>query len=212
MTYIQSTFLLLISLITTVNVYGQNDLLISVQEEGVQLDWTANPAATSYIVEIATDVDVFGDLAYKAVAFIEAGMLNETSYFMDDIVEEGLVYFKVKEFDHLGNEIVAHTNTANYLQQDYFTASTHADPTFSNLFVDLVTTSTAEVAFSVESTDGENYFAGSFPTVKGNNAFTLPMAPTMESGMYILTIACNDGTQHILLEKEEAPAFMVTVD
>lgn len=192
--------------------YSQNDLLVSVQEAGVQLEWTANPAASSYIVEVATDIDVYGDVAYNAVAFIEAGMLKETSYFMDDIVEEGLVYFKVKEFDHLGNEIVAHTNTANYLQQDYFTASTHADPTFSNLFVDLVTTSAAEAVFTVESTNGETFFNGSYPVVQGNNTFTLPMEPTMESGMYILTIACNEGTQHILMEKENAPAFMVTVD
>lgn len=212
MTTIKTTVLLLLALMGTHLASGQAEMQVAIQENGVQLDWTASAEATSFVVEMATDVDENGHLQYGEVAFLEASNSSSSTYKVEEVEASGLVYFRVKQFDRWGNEIASHSNTANYLLKDNFTSNISASPDFSKLYVDINATAPSTADIVINTATGKEEYRGLFAAQQGLNTFDIPLEPSLADGFYIVTVTCNNASQNVLLEKEVAPSFMVTVD
>lgn len=213
MTTIRTTLLLFLAVITfSLQAEGQPDMKVAIQTTGVELHWTSVDEATSYVVEMATEVNDLGELLYEQVAFVEANHSGNVTYFVEELQADGIVYFRVKQFDRWGNEIASNSSTANYLLKDSFTSNIAANADFSALYIDLNTTASADAEIVVSSPTGEEAYRGVFAAQKGLNTYDINLDQSLVDGFYVVTINCNNASQNVLLEKEAAPSFMVTVD
>ncbi len=188
------------------------DMKVDIQDNSVVLNWEAVDQAQSFVIQMAKETNASGELIYTTVEEIPATGDKFYSYDVYEVEAEGLVYFRIQQLDRWGENLQDVMGTANYLLKDHFTSNISPSPDYSKLYIDLQTTAASQAEIVVTTANGEQAYSGVFNAQKGWNSFDLPLDETMEDGMYIVTISCNEATQNQLIQKQAAPSFMVTVD
>ncbi len=185
------------------------DLTVSIIAEDVNLQWDAFADAKEFIVEVATSVSATGDLQFETIGTVKANGSRRYAFTDKSNKTAGIRYYRVTQIMNHGGSLISDVQSANFLLKDFFTSNVYMNADFTALTIQINANLDGVAAVSMENPFGTKVFSDELATTKGFNHFDIAIPASVEDGMYLLTITCNNATQTVMLQKMSAGEFIV---
>ncbi len=185
------------------------DLTVSIIAEDVNLQWDAFADAKEFIVEVATSVSATGDMQFETLGTVRANGSRRYAFVDKSHKTAGIRYYRVTQIMSHGGSLISDVQSANFLLKDYFTSNVIMNDDFTALTIQINATLDGIAAVTLENPFGTKVFSDEYTATKGFNHYEVAIPASIEDGMYLLNIICNNATQTVMLQKMSAGELIV---